>query len=130
MTIEKLNKIKKLDEFIAGLEHRRADIWSKATSATSTPMQGTPRAPGVGDIVGNAAAELAEIKRELHNARRVRNRLVEYIKNVDDRYIRQTLVLKFINGYTWDRVAMVIGSASSGDGVRKMCHRYLERKNR
>lgn len=126
MTIQKLAEIKKLDNLIRGLEHQKQIVKEKATSATSN-LSGVPHRKGKTDIVGDCAAELAELTRALQNARRKRQRLTEYIYNIKDEYIKNVLILKFIKGYTWQKCAFVIGTATDGDGLRMMCGRFLSR---
>lgn len=143
MTIEKLNEIKKLEGVICVLEHRLASARAKAVSTTSSQwvrgiekkpdgsaegfsaLRGMPSAPGISDKVGNGVADMDEIRRKLRTAKRRRGRLVAYIKGVEDDYMRNVLILKFIKGYTWNSIAILLKGGNTADGVRKSCERFL-----
>lgn len=51
----------------------------------------------------------------------------EYIKSIDDSLIRQIIILRYINGLTWDQVAAHIGGGNTADSVRMALNRFLER---
>ena len=145
MTKEKLNNIKRLRKTIDSLKNRIANEEAKATSANSgqwkrvterkkdgteesfTLLRGMPRAPGVvSDKVGNGAAELADMRKELRTLERRRNRLIAYVNAIDDKYIREIMIWHFINEETWDITARKMGyTYSTGDCVRKACERFL-----
>ena len=128
MTIEKLNEIKELSKTINALKRRLAVTKAKSISTTSS-LSGVPRAPGISDKVGNSVADIDEIKRKIHNARRRRKRLKVYIYCIDDDYMREIMISKFIDGDTWEGIAAEIGNGNTKDSVRKSCERFLEREN-
>ena len=49
-----------------------------------------------------------------------------YVENIDDSLIRQIIILRHVNGLTWDQVAASIGGGNTGDSVRKMHDRHFE----
>lgn len=49
----------------------------------------------------------------------------EYIDNIDDSLVRQIIILRYVNGLTWDQVAASIGGNNTADSVRMMCNRFL-----
>ena len=49
-----------------------------------------------------------------------------YLKNVGDSFIRQILILRYVNGLTWEQVAANIGGNNTADSVRKVAERYLK----
>lgn len=51
----------------------------------------------------------------------------EYIESIDDSLIRQIIILRYINGLTWDQVAVHIGGGNTADSVRMASNRFLER---
>lgn len=50
----------------------------------------------------------------------------KYVENIDDSLIRQIIILRHVNGLTWDQVAAHIGGGNTGDSVRKMHDRFLK----
>lgn len=50
----------------------------------------------------------------------------EYIESIDDSLIRQIIILRYINGLTWDQVAAHIGGGNTADSLRMMLNRYLK----
>ena len=53
------------------------------------------------------------------------NRLNRFIQSVDDSLIRQILELRYIEGFKWNKVAIVIGGNNTEDSVKQACHRYI-----
>lgn len=51
----------------------------------------------------------------------------EYIESIDDSLIRQIIILRYINGLTWDQVAAHIGGGNTADSVRMALNRFLKR---
>ena len=147
MTKEKLKNIKKLRKAIDSLKFQIAEAESKATSATSgqwkrvtkhhsdgktetfTVLRGMPRSPGsISAKVGTAAAEVADLHSELRKLERQRERLIAYVKAVDDYYIREIMTWHYVKERTWDETARKLGGNNTGDGVRIACERFLSRK--
>lgn len=51
----------------------------------------------------------------------------EYIDNIDDSLIRQIIILRYVNGLTWEQVAASIGGNNTADSVRMMHDRFLKK---
>lgn len=49
----------------------------------------------------------------------------EYIENIDDSLIRQIITLRYVNGLSWNQVAVSIGGNNTADSVRKVAERFL-----
>ena len=86
---------------------------------------------GFADITATTAVMIAELKETIVQKQfRVmseRIRLEQYIANVDDSFVRQVLTLRFVDGYSWKKVAMEVGGGNTADNVRMSCKRYLRR---
>ena len=54
------------------------------------------------------------------------NEIIDYIDDVEDSEIRQILTLRYIKGYTWEQVAIHMGSAGDGSTERKKHDRFLK----
>lgn len=50
----------------------------------------------------------------------------DYIESIDDSLIRQVIILKYIEGLTWNQVAAKIGGGTTADSLRMMLNRYLK----
>lgn len=49
-----------------------------------------------------------------------------YIRSIPDSFTRRIFRLRFIDGKTWNRIAIEVGGNQTGDSVRKICKRFLE----
>ncbi len=49
-----------------------------------------------------------------------------YISNIPDSFTRRIFRLRFIDGHTWNRIAIEAGGNQTGDSVRKICKRFLK----
>lgn len=86
---------------------------------------------GITDSTATTALMITELKETIAQKQfRVmaeRIRLEQYIANVDDSFVRQVLTLRFVDGYSWQKVAMEVGGGNTADNVRMSCKRYLRR---
>ena len=55
------------------------------------------------------------------------NRLNRYIAGIEDAQMRMILSLRYVNGLSWQQVAVNIGGGNTADGVRMMVDRYLQK---
>lgn len=87
---------------------------------------------GVKDRTGVTASKIEELKKILtdkqYKVLMERNKLEQYIASVDDSYMRQILTLRFVDGYSWQKVAIEIGGNNTADSVRKACRRFIANK--
>ena len=131
MTAGELEGLYYLRREIERDRRRRAELWEKATSATSSPggMWG-PHA-GVSDRVGCCAAALADLDHRLAlNVERLVRReaeLTDYIDSVPDPRMRLILKLRFIDCLPWFRVAMEVGGGNTDESVKKSVYRFLKK---
>ncbi len=49
-----------------------------------------------------------------------------YINNIPDSFTRRIFRLRFIDGFTWNRIAVRVGGNQTGDSVRKIVKRFLD----
>lgn len=50
----------------------------------------------------------------------------EFVEEIDDSLLRQIIILRHVNGLTWEQVAAEVGGGNTADSVRKMHDRYFE----
>ena len=53
-------------------------------------------------------------------------RLERYIAGIPDSETRMIFTYRFIDGLSWERVAICIGDGNTADRVKKVCYRYLD----
>lgn len=62
-------------------------------------------------------------KEELTNALTETN---NFIENIQDSLVRQIIILRYIEGKSWNKVAMDIGNNNTADSVRMIVNRFLQ----
>ncbi len=75
-------------------------------------------------------AALEESVAILHNLRERAaleyKRLMREIGEVEDSITRQVLMLRYVNGLSWRKVALCMGGDNTSDGVRMVAMRYIK----
>lgn len=56
--------------------------------------------------------------------------ITSYIENCPESYMRQILTLRYLKGYSWEKVAFKSGGRNKGDTVRKMAERYIQKQEK
>ncbi|MBK5261281.1 MAG: hypothetical protein JJE17_01760 [Peptostreptococcaceae bacterium] len=72
-----------------------------------------------------AATELIIIK-QLKKIQNQQKRTMDYIQKIEDSFIRQIIICRYLSLMAWEQVAQNIGGMNSGDGMRNMCNRFLK----
>lgn len=130
MTLKELSQLYYLNREIEMDQRRLKELELKAVSC-SPALTGMPRAPGVGDRVGNYAAEIVDLKgiieAKLQQCIYERSRLERYISTIDDSLTRQIFTYRFVNGLPWSQVAACVGDGYTAEAVRQTAHRYIKR---
>lgn len=97
-------------------------------------MSSVTGASGMGDLTGNRAAAIADLKRLTEkNTERLeleKQKLETYIQSVEDSYMRQLLRLRFAECKSWRAIALSMGGYNGEDGVRKAVRRFLEKNDK
>ncbi len=129
MTKKELSQLYYLKKEIKEQQRRIAELEAVATKCTAN-ISGMPSGKGVSDKVGQYAAQIADLKALLDlNLRKCfyeLNRLDRYIQAVDDSLIRQIMIYRFVNGYSWRKIAFQVGGYNSADSLKKQLYRYLK----
>ncbi len=50
----------------------------------------------------------------------------EFVEEIDDSLLRQVIILRHVNGLTWEQVAAEVGSGTTWNSLRMMHDRFLE----
>ena len=104
-------------------DKRRLKELEALAEGTTQHLTGMPIAPGFGDKTARYAIEIMELKEIVEcNLRRYMieyNRLMRFISEVEDSQMRQILTLRYVNGMTWQRIAIEIGETDESYPRRK-----------
>lgn len=129
MTLRELSQLYYLNREIEHEKKRLKELEAAATD-TSAKITGLPHVGGIADKTA-IAAQMAEC-RVILEARIAQsaveyNRLMCYINGIPDPLTRQIFTLRFVNGLSWNQVALRVGGGNTGDGVRKHAMRFLHK---
>ena len=128
MTMRDLSQLYYLNKEIPDEEERLYRLESEAQRCTAA-LSGMPGSGAENDRIGKLGAEIADL-REVIQAKILlrtaeRRKLERYIADIEDSYLRQIMVARFIDGLSWSRVANRIGGNNTGDGCRMAVKRFL-----
>lgn len=129
MTKQELSQLYYLKKEITEIKHRIAQLEAFATSGTSR-ITDMPRGTQISDKVGKNAPEIADLREKLEKTLQKRisaeNQINEFIQNIDDSLVRLILTHRFINCYSWTKVAWKVGGSNTADSLRKILMRFLD----
>ena len=80
-----------------------------------------PIAENVATIIDLERVLKRNIAKRLHEKRKI----MAFINNIDDCFIRLIFKLRFIECKNWRDVAKEIGGGNTVEGVKKKCYRFL-----
>ena len=122
MTKKELSQLYYLKKEIKEQQRRLTELEEAATNC-SAQITGLPSGRGISDKTGNYAAQIADLRALLDsNLKKCfdeLNRLNRYIQSVDDSQMRTILRLRYVKGFTWQRIAFEIGERSEQYPRRK-----------
>ena len=110
-------------------ERRRLRELEAAATSVSPKITGLPHINKISDKTA-IAAQIADCRAVIEAKLKLSvieyNRLNRFIASVDDSLMRQILSLRY--GFSWQRIAFIIGGGNSADSVRMLINRFLENK--
>ena len=111
-------------------ERRRLRELEAAATSVSPKITGLPHINKISDKTA-IAAQIADCRAVIEAKLKLSvieyNRLNRFIASVDDSLMRQILSLRYVDGFSWQRIAF-IGGGNSADSVRMLINRFLENK--
>ena len=129
MTKKELSQLYYLNREIEENQRRLQELMAFA-EGKAVEITGMPKASGIYDIIGDCAAEIADLKNIIAlNTQRCwyeLSRLRRYIDSVEDSQMRMILTLRYVNGLKWQQVAFSIGGGNTADSVRLAHDRFLK----
>lgn len=128
MTKKELSQLRHLKYEVRELMDRIKELESSATDCAAR-IDDLPKSRELTDKVGNYAIKIAELRKELdaklYQLYREYVRLSRYIANVKDSQMRVILALRYIKGFTWQKIAYTIGEHDE-QYPRKKHNAFLE----
>ena len=129
MTLRDLNAHAELRRRLAKAGEIKAALEIAAEPGAQN-LTGMPHPPGYGDKLGDLAAEIADVSREMEELRvriqRQEPEIISFISAIPDGRTRLIFRLRFLRCMTWTEVAKAVGGKNTNSGVRKTCFRYLD----
>ena len=131
MTKEELSQIHWLRKEIAmwqqKLDRLENQSLIKGQQITGMPSGGRKTTSKVEDHVVKQE-EIREYIRELRDrAVREEVRILEYIKGIEDVFIRQIIQYRFVELKSWKEVAASMGGENTSESVRKALQRFMKK---
>ena len=80
-------------------------------------------------IQGIATARVLSLERRLKKAKQALEEIEKWIESIDNSRIRQIVELKYIKGYTWQRVATALGKQDESTPRRIMLNYFQNPEN-
>lgn len=128
MTLRELSQLHWLKREVLMDTRRLMELESMYNGITGTTDT------GIMDRTAATAIMIAELKETLTvkqcKVLEERTRLEQYIASVDNSFMRQILTLRFVDGYSWQKVAMEVGGNNTADSIRKACKRFIANQNK
>ena len=135
MTRQKLKQIRHLKREIELLEDQILNL--EAGIVTDKVRGSLPHHPWIETsfkITGFDREELSRkmerlkerLQRRVDDLMDLRAEILEFVEGIDDSLLRQVIILRHVNGLTWDQVAKEVGGGNTGNTLQKMHDRYFE----
>ena len=122
MTADDLKRLEELRKETNRLRSRLESL-RNASEVSAVNYSGAGGNGGTGDPVAEAACSAADVEEEM-----LRNvlEMVEIIDSVPTPYTRRVMRMRYINGYSWGRIAQELGYTDSAAPYRLLL-RYRKR---
>ncbi len=130
-----LQRIKQYPYLIAKIERIKKEIDKlKGDWAVSGAIMASRKSPpynmreiivGDRDITKQAAALIAEKRKELDAAIFDKGEIEEFIRNIADLRIKEILTMRYLNGDSWKEVAACFGPRESEGGIKMAVKRFF-----
>ena len=129
MTLKKLNDLRDSINTLKNLQEKIDEKKRRAESATQN-LTGQPSAKGGSDGKGNIILSYIDDEKVLEKIceeiSAVHTEAFTYILSIDEPVTRLIFHYRFIDGYTWNEVATLIGG-NTENSVKKTAYRYIDK---
>lgn len=132
MTVKELSQLYYLKKLIQrdeqSLEQKRDNI-----TRITPQLSGMPGKPGASDPVGDTVPDIVDLAKQIEEQKaeydKKKAKLESYLNEIEDPQERLIFLLRFVDLKSWQEVADELGGNNTADSVKKVCYRYLKRKN-
>ncbi|QAT43452.1 hypothetical protein [Aminipila luticellarii] len=129
MTKEELEQIYHLNNEIKMWQRELERLRCKSIVG-SPEITGMPRGNNTSDPTAGLVASIEEcekiIEGKLAEIQFTRKKVIEYINNIEDSYMRQVVFYRNCSLMTWKQVAHEIGQGYTSESVRQSYCRFIE----
>lgn len=71
--------------------------------------------------------EISKLEKRYEDLLEATNNVLDFIETIDDSRVRMIVTYRFIEGYSWGKVAEAMGGGNTDDSVRKCFERFFEK---
>lgn len=97
--------------------------------AKGQEITGMPFNTGISDKIGDMATEMANIETIIRGllarVQMEKKKILEFINNIDDSYIRQIVFMRNVSCMRWNKVAIQLNNTE--ECVKKTYYRFLDK---
>lgn len=131
MTLKELSQLYHLKREIEYDRERLARLRARRGVASSPKLNGLPSSAGSGQsAVENLALEIADLEAivdsKITQCVHEQSRLERYIAAIPDSRTRMIMSFRFVDGFSWGKVAYKVGGGNTASGVKMTCYRYIK----
>ena len=132
MTRQELNQLYYLKKDIKYTKNKIQELEDRATKITANLSLASVK--GGANSKDAIYAQLIDLKncleKKVKEREDLRLDLLKYIESIEDAQIRYIFKYRYINHYSWRKIAFKIGGGNTADSVRKRHERYLKNFNK
>lgn len=129
-TKKELSQVYYLEREIINIERMIDEIKSSSINSKNKNFIPTERTNVLKDCTGEKASKIADLSIKLESLKdkiyTEQNKLLEYIKDIEDSRLRQIVMLRCIKLMTWQEVANHIGGGNTAANCRMTFYRAFE----
>lgn len=126
VTKKDLQKLKYLDSDLRVLRRHLRQL-EASLGISAMPSDGQPHGNKIGRPTEEQALQLAHIVDQIRSREamiaKVKREVWSFVLKLDDPLLRQIIILRFIDGKSWFKVAEEVGGDVSADGCRMIFNR-------
>ena len=130
MTREELSRLYWLKKRIEFDSHRLMELRS-AAEAITPKLSGMPRGQGDPHSAEAIKIELAEqaelVELQVRQMEIERKRIDKWISGIQDPLVYMVLYSRYVDGLSWNKIALKIGGGNTEQSVRHLARRYVEK---
>lgn len=71
--------------------------------------------------------EIQKLEKRYEELLQVTNDVMDFIESINDSRMRMIVTYRFIENYTWEKVAESMGGGNTENGVKSAFHRFIEK---